>query len=251
MFVIPIREIANKSADMSHIFKQISNLFWHNDVCPVCGRQKDGNLLCAECPALLDGLRTCRNCACFMPVGRYTAHSCAVKGCTQAMLSCFPYMPPLKERLKQLKYYHKPQVAPPFGVVLAKRWQDFAADTVRADAIIPVPLHKSRLIERGYNQSELLANALAQRLNLPVYTDAIRRIKKTRPQHSLSPAERTENLQNAIAAGADLPKLSGKSVILLDDIITTGATAQACAAVLLQGGAAAVYALAVGGHLQK
>ncbi len=231
-----------------NLWREIASLLWHSSTCPICGAPRDGELLCPACRKTLHELQNCPHCANFIAKGRATIHACPRCPEVSAMLACFPYTAELRERLRLLKYYRKAQIAADFGGLLAARWHDFAAD---ADAIVPVPLHPARFAERGYNQSELLAKALSRELQIPVYAHAVKRTKNTKAQHSLSPRERAENLQSAFAAGRDLPKVNGKRIILLDDIITTGATMRGCAEILRSGGAAAVYALAVAGHLDK
>lgn len=233
--------------------REIANLLWPNRTCPICGAPLADELLCRACRETLNGLQNCPHCAAFIPRANFAAHTCQRCPEVSAMLACFPYTAELRERLRLLKYYQKAQIAATFGNLLAARWHDFAAADPQADAdaIVPVPLHPARFAERGYNQSELLAVTLSRELQIPVYAHAVKRTKNTKAQHSLTPRERTENLQGAFAAGHDLPKVNGKRIILLDDIITTGATIRGCAEVLLAGGAAAVYALAVAGHLNK
>ena len=105
---------------------------------------------------------------------------------------------------------------------------------------MPVPLHWTRLLRRGYNQSEMLARALAQRYpGLPVRTDVLRRARRTRSQTSLSAAQRKKNLRGAFAAS---PLVEGLSVLLVDDVATTRATLGACARALKRRGAKRVYA---------
>lgn len=233
------------------VLREITGLLWQSRNCPVCGAPKAGDLLCPDCRQVLDGLTNCPHCGSFIDAARYAEHACPRCPETAVMLACFPYTPALKARLRLIKYHHKVQVAASFGDMLIRRWQDFAGTETLAEAIVPVPLYPTRQAERGYNQAKLLAKPLARALHIPIYADAVRRVKDTQPQHSLSPAERAENLRDAFAAGRDLPKVAGKRVILFDDIITTGQTARCCAEILLAGGAAEVYSLAIGGHLVK
>jgi ComF family protein len=104
-------------------------------------------------------------------------------------------------------------------------------------ALIPVPLHGSRLRERGFNQSALLARELAARWRLPSVENALERTRATTTQTRLTPGERHRNVSGCfrVAPGA-MESLRGAHVVLVDDVVTTGATLNACAEVLLEGG---------------
>lgn len=110
---------------------------------------------------------------------------------------------------------------------------------LQGQALVPVPLHRSRLAERGYNQAELIARQLGRRLGIPVLPHALRRRQKTTAQKYLGAGERSHNLEAVFTPGRQ--PVAGLTVILVDDIYTTGATAENCTEVLLQAGARAVY----------
>lgn len=145
---------------------------------------------------------------------------------------------PIRSAIHQLKYRNHTAVA----AVLAQ----FLADTVArhqlaADVIVPVPLHRSRHKTRGYNQSYLLAKHLGDLLNLPVNTTTLERTRQTKSQMSLGVQERRQNVADAFAAHNN--RLAGQRVFLIDDVCTTGATSDACAAALKAGNAATVWGL--------
>lgn len=102
--------------------------------------------------------------------------------------------------------------------------------------VVPVPLHAVKKREREFNQAERLAADLARRLKLPMRTDLLRRLQPTRTQTQLSKRERAQNVRQAFAAGTAV-KLDGANVILVDDVLTTGATTSVCARVLKRLGA--------------
>jgi ComF family protein len=105
-------------------------------------------------------------------------------------------------------------------------------------ALVPVPLSAARQRERGYNQSELLADALGARLRLPVWRECLARSRSTQTQTRLTPGERLANVAGAFrAADRARTQLVGAHVILVDDVVTTAATLNACAAALVGGGA--------------
>ena len=109
------------------------------------------------------------------------------------------------------------------------------------NVIIPVPLHPARLVQRGYNQSLILAAALGERYGIPVRNDLLKRIRNTVMQALTSRQERRENVRNAFKAAKEC---SGLKVILVDDVVTTGSTAEECAIALKAAGAQKVYVTA-------
>jgi competence protein ComFC len=111
------------------------------------------------------------------------------------------------------------------------------------DIIVPVPLHMSRLAERGYNQAQLLSEVLAKEAALPCSPEAVSRQRNTQSQVTLNAMERQINLQDAFQAHPQL--VSNKNILLIDDVYTTGATLSACAQAILEAGALAVYGLTV------
>ena len=119
----------------------------------------------------------------------------------------------------------------------------------KADAIIPIPLHRSRQRYRGYNQSELIAEVVGRELQIPLYTHLVMREKKTIAQKKLNHGERQNNLKRAFKISQNDVKLD--TVILLDDIYTTGSTIDAVAAILKNTGVKQVFFIALSvGHGQ-
>jgi ComF family protein len=114
-------------------------------------------------------------------------------------------------------------------------------------AIIPVPLSRKREHHRGYNQSERLATALAARWNLPVWNDALVRVRHTETQTRLTPGERLRNVAGAFTVSKSARHvLRGTHVVVVDDVVTTAATLNACAAALCDGGARIVSFITFG-----
>lgn len=111
----------------------------------------------------------------------------------------------------------------------------------RIDLVVPIPLHLSRKRERGFNQAELLAARIASRLSIRLETGIIKKTRHTTPQSALTRSERIENAKGCYQTSADL---TGKSILLVDDVVTTGATLAECALALRGTGARHVYALA-------
>ena len=115
--------------------------------------------------------------------------------------------------------------------------------SIEPDALLPVPLHRKRMSARGYNQALLLARALGERLNIPVYGDYIVRVKNTEPLKYENPQERQNNLKKAFIIRRNDVKL--KKVIIVDDIYTTGSTMDEIAGVLRAAGVQEVYCVAL------
>jgi ComF family protein len=137
-----------------------------------------------------------------------------------------------------LKYRNGRALALPLGSIMAT-WCD--AHALRADVIVPVPLHPDRLRERGYNQAALLARELERRVGLPVRESVLSRVRYTRSQMELDAEARRRNVQGAFRCADG--RVRGQHVLLVDDVCTTGATIAACADALRAGGAARVEAL--------
>lgn len=153
--------------------------------------------------------------------------------------SAFVYNDASRTLVLKLKYQDEMYLAPIFAGWMASA----GAELVRAsDAIVPVPLHYWRMMSRRYNQSLLLARGLSKHTGLPLLADTLRRTRHTRQQKGLTRAQREKNVQGAFSVlGAEAIK--GKTILLVDDVITTGATLDACTQALLKAGAAQVNVL--------
>ena len=131
-----------------------------------------------------------------------------------------------------------------FGESIAIQMTDFVMSLQwPIDVLIPVPLGKKRLKERGYNQVALVARPLAYQLGFSYEPNALKKTRETRSQVGLSVSQRSENVQDAYQADSRVVK--GKSVLIMDDVATTGSTLSACTAALLSAGAQEVYVLTI------
>lgn len=153
----------------------------------------------------------------------------------------------LRQLVVLLKYNRVRSLAGPLGswLMLVVKDNPGLADV---EAVVPVPLHRTRQRARGYNQAELLARELARELGRPVENRWLARIKDTPSQTGLTPAQREENVRGAFAARA---KLDRRRILLVDDVCTTGATVNACARALKRAGAASVQAVTVARVVQQ
>lgn len=148
--------------------------------------------------------------------------------------AAYHYGGPASGMVRRLKYGGAKALAEPMGRHMARAMEGLRR--LPADCVVPVPMHKKRLAERGFNHAGELAKALARELGLPV-AEALMRLRDTPQQARLSDAERLGNMDGAFAAKPGIPL--GR-VLLVDDVVTTGATANACARALIEGGAEGV-----------
>jgi ComF family protein len=146
--------------------------------------------------------------------------------------------------------YHNVRVLAP---LLAQFLAEFlSANELSADVLIPVPLHRHRLRERGYNQSHLIARELGALVDMPVFEDVLVRVKDTPTQVKTPNVKmRWENVERAFACSGRCGDLENRRVLLIDDVCTTGATMDACAGVLRKVGVASVWGLTVARELRN
>lgn len=140
----------------------------------------------------------------------------------------------IQSLLYQIKYENRPYIAYRIGLEFAKQLEsiDFFNDI---DVLIPVPLHAKKLRERGYNQSEVFANGLAHQRGLPVLTDVLIKNTHTASQTKMNRAERIANVRNHFEV-LETTLLKNKHILIVDDVLTTGATLESCALQLQNNG---------------
>jgi len=204
-------------------------------VCGVCWSRLDliPHPQCLRCGFPADG-HSCRGCPTLLP---YVRASRSV---------CWMSHGPASAMVHALKYEGWTAVAPALAErMLRLPWPRDVID--ERTAIVPVPLASSRLRERGYNQSLLLARPIAERWAVPVWDDVLVRARRTSTQTQLTPGERRANVAGAFRARESArSKLRGAHVIVVDDVVTTAATLNACAEALVAGGARIVSYLTFG-----
>jgi len=150
----------------------------------------------------------------------------------------------LSETVLLLKYEQVASLAEWFGARLAEIARQ-AGTEWRADVVVPVPLHRERRRERGYNQAELIAKAVAKRLDLPLDSKLLVRVKPRPPQLVLSRTEHWKSVRGAYVTRAG-KNIDNVRVLLVDDVLTTGATLDACSRALKKAGAAKVFGVTIG-----
>ncbi|OGT65588.1 MAG: hypothetical protein A3J38_04175 [Gammaproteobacteria bacterium RIFCSPHIGHO2_12_FULL_45_9] len=184
-------------------------------------RQQD---LCTAClnelPILL---HPCQKCALPLPINLDLAcGQCQQQPPYSKIFALFAYQAPITQLILQLKFHHQLVYARILGELLAaKIAQTWYQTTALPTVIIPVPLHSTRLQERGFNQAVEIARSLAKILLLPIDRYSCSRIKSTSPQMTLSADKRRQNMQQAFHVSSDF---TGITVAIVDDVVTTGST---------------------------
>lgn len=202
-------------------------------VCPGCRRE--GLVLCGACRGPFERRRD-------EPPGMPLGLPASLPAELLQLEWCAVFGGPVRAALHALKYAGERRLASPLAEALAERWKRAGRG---GDLVAWVPVHRTRRRERGFDQAEDLARGMARLLDLPV-AGCLERQRQTTAQHALGQAARLGNTSGAFtvsAAGRSL--VGGRWVLLVDDVITTGATLAGCAEALLEAGAAAVSAITV------
>ena len=206
------------------------------------GCQAPGSIWCSNCAAALERFDEPFCTACGLALGGWsTCPACRRGKPVLAVRAYARYTGRLVQALLHLKYRPDRKLASVMadwltGLYPHSEWQ--------ASLVVPVPLSRSRFQQRGFNQAELLAHELAERLELPMAASQLRRVRETRSQVGLDPSERSLNVKGAFAAERGV--FAGEAVLLVDDLCTTGATLAACAQAVLADGGGPVWGLTVG-----
>ena len=207
--------------------------------CIGCG--KEGALICSSCQSSLPRVMPplCPRCGRPQPSGILCPSCVSWRAEIDGIRSPFRFDGVMRQAIYQFKYRNLRALAAP----LAKLLNDYlVTNPVPGDVLVPVPLHRKRMRERGYNQSSLLARKLGKLIRLRVVDDCIVRKRHAAPQaRTATVEERQRNVADAFACRDD--RLRDKQVLLIDDVSTSGATLDACAAVLKASGAISVWGL--------
>lgn len=214
-------------------------------VCISCGRPAPDTAqgdFCPPCLASMPALSSphCPRCSLPYPVEEGSSHLC--EGCSRTSFSfswaaaAGLYDGALRQAIQRFKYAAAINLDLPFARLLADRCTERVRDFT-PDLLVPVPMDRQRLRVRTYNQSELLARRLGRIWRVPVAADLLIRCRGTLPQRGLREAERRRNLKSAFVLRR---ALLGQRVLLIDDVLTTGATADECSRILRAGGASEV-----------
>ncbi|MBI4824597.1 MAG: ComF family protein [Nitrospirae bacterium] len=206
--------------------------------CPVCGKDSNRFLHSPICIDCWNGMssyegNSCRSCATPLPAPQ--AGSCGEclkeRPVFSKVISFGIYKGTLKEAIGLFKFSGIRRLSKPLGGLLS------GLNIPKADCIIPVPLEIHGLKERGFNQSLLIAKELSQALKIPLFQDVLYKKRRTLPQIGLSASERAVNLKDAFGVKR---RLDDKEVLLVDDVMTTGATVKECSKELIKAGGSRV-----------
>jgi len=190
----------------------------NHQCCPICRRQNQYGSVCDNCKnkTSLDGLIT---------------------GCVYE-----------KGLIKKCIHYYKYQfikdLSRPLSSLMLKTYKKLSPPALKKAIMIPIPLHRKRFIERGYNQSEILGKHIAKKINMPYYDKLLKRVKYTQKQASLDKKSRLINLNQAFKVNKKFD-FKGKNVIIIDDVATTLATLNSSAKQLKKAGANEVWGLVI------
>jgi len=232
--------------------------------CAVCDRPTS-HTFCLDCQRQLPAIsRTTSPAVTDAAITGNAAATHAVQGWYKDETHSLPvgalglYSGTLKRAILAMKYNHRPDVAGILGHQLGQQWPQTHPSFLTPSAIyaVPVPLHRQRRSQRGYNQAELIARAFCKTSGLPLLADGLERTQATVPQHQLSLIERQKNLAEAFYPGKALQRICrnaqrkttqtpGPAAIIIDDIYTTGTTARNAAKTLTEAGMPVLGILAI------
>lgn len=217
--------------------------------CPVCGGHSDYQLYNPLCTS------------CWRSIERYTGPACGICGiptvspaatlCERCMCKKPPftrilyygiYAGALKEAIHLLKFGKVKRLSKPLGLLL------YELPLPVVDGIVPVPIQKRRLRERGFNQTANISRWLSKALHVPLLLDMLKKHRETPPQTEVTGKERLKNIRNAFSTCG---KVTGQDLLLVDDVITTGATVRECAKTLRDAGARSVTVVALARSMPK
>lgn len=213
--------------------------------CPGCGEIVDGDgRFCVGCWTSLRFITPpyCATCGdpfeTPQPTGSLCG-KCLATGPKWSARAAFAYEGAARDAVLKLKHGDQPHLSRLMGAAMTRAGADMLAR--RGALLVPVPLHRWRLWQRGYNQAAELARAVARVSGVELLVDGLERRRATLPSGGLNPSERRANVRAAFRVqSAKRDRLRGRAIILVDDVLTSGATADACARILLRAGAESV-----------
>ncbi len=238
-FLLKTKKLLNKVSDV---------VYPPHIKCIVCGDdlpQVSRLEICEQCNHIveyIDYTHCCQKCgSALIGQGQYCFNCKNDVRVFEQGKSVFVYKDDITRLIAGLKYKNKKYLGKAFASFLVEKYKEAGWSV---DCVIPVPLSPARAKWRGYNQSELLAKEFCKQLDLPLRTDILYKIMDTESQASLNLQERKKNLLSSFEV-PDKSSVKGKSVLVIDDVMTTGATLNACATALIKAKASKIYVLTI------
>ena len=212
--------------------------------CPLCGETRlfGESGVCEKCEKSLPWIKAPVCLKCGKTIDDPALECCVdcikIPKSFERCYAAFSYEGTIKESLYDFKYKNQREYAVFYCDSIVKKYGD-ELKKLHIDGVIPVPVHRHKKRVRGYNQAKLLAKELSAAINAPLYADYLQRYEDTEPQKELDDRERMKNLKNAFKIAENVVKLD--TVLLVDDIYTSGATMEACTSVLMSVGINKVF----------
>ncbi|GBE41463.1 MAG TPA: ComF family protein [Nitrospirae bacterium] len=226
----------------SHIKNKVLNTLFP-EKCPVCNENSSDHKTAPICTVCWNSIQPyegprCNRCG--LPLNSDSSIICGEcikdEPAYRSVRTFGLYKGPLKKAINLLKYHNMKRLSKPLSEIILRM------EIPQVDAVIPVPLYKDRLRQREFNQSALLAKFTARKSGASLIVDCLVKVKDTMPQVGLSSRDRRKNLRNAFGV-ENKELIEGKVILLLDDVITTGATVRECSRVLKKAGAGNIYVI--------
>ncbi len=231
-----------KTYQQMRLFGNLLNIFFPSK-CPICGNKSDSFLYNPFCTTCWKGIErysgpACRICG----IPTVSNHTITCESCIKtrhpfSQVLCYGiYEGVLREAIHLLKFNGIKRLSKPLGYLLSE------LPIPKADAIVPVPLHNKSLMQREFNQTAVISRHISKKLKVPLILNVLNKVKDTAPQTDVTGKERLKNVKNAYSASGEI---NGIDLLLVDDVITTGATVRECSKALMNAGANSVIVIAL------
>ena len=198
---------------LQNFLKGLLNVFFKPN-CPLCDRPADAQL----CPYCQKQILRCQ----FLSGNQFSGEV--------PLYIWGQYKGALKRAIVEMKYHNHPEIAEPLGCWMAEGWLNTSTLEEQSPAVVPIPMFPEKQKKRGFNQAELLARSFCRVTGFPLKPRGLERVRDTQAQFGLSVQQRQENLKDAFRVGPDFRRSDRNSVLIVDDIYTTGATIRAAIA---------------------
>lgn len=232
--------------EIKEFLDKIFEVIYPSDItCFLCDKElKDKNVLCEECKNKVEWTeKICLKCGSpCRTLADYCLNCQNHKRTFKIARAPLIYSGDVALSIQHFKYNNKRYLARPYAKLMAEEFNKMQKNGMKIDLIVPVPLFKLRQKKRKYNQAELIANELSKIVNIPISIYNLQRIKNTETQTNLSFKDRQKNLDKAFTV-QDKKEFKDKNILLIDDVLTTGSTADHCATILKKANAKDIYVL--------